>query len=193
MVDGEPFHCGVSLSRLKLAIMRKFLLLLLVCSYSSFAEEEWVPPLPPGSEAEACREKEIRSDPVASYRIAPNCSITDIASVGNYQYGMGEVKKEIRRFQTSEVVRRYLGGHFRYYKKISIELHKALENTATLVCHVDMMGKKVLDASIIRMEFVDNENLKPVEQPLALEKDGLPDMGVFTHTKTVTHLTNRCR
>lgn len=174
-------------------MMRKILLLLLIFSLPGFAEEEWQPPLPPGSDTHACREKEIRSYPVASYRIAPNCTITDVAAVGRYQYGMGEVKKEIRAFESSEVVRRYVGGQFRYFKNIHIELHKALAGPATLECQVDMMGKRVLNASITRMEFVSDENLKPITKPLALKSNALPDLGVFTHTKAIVRVTNRCQ
>ena len=173
--------------------MRTLFIILMMYSFSAFAEEEWLPPLPPGYEADTCKEEEVRSDPVASYRISPFCSITDIMEVGEYHYGIEQVKNQIRQFETVEVVRRFVGGEFRYYKKIRIELHKAFENPAFLVCHVDMMGKQVLDASIIRMEFVDDENLKPVENPLELEDNTLPDLGVFTHTKTVTYLTDRCQ
>lgn len=189
----EPENKSGVLVRLQRFYAGGVLLLVAATPVTAHADEGWTPPPPPGYEAGACVEEELRSDPVASYRISPHCAITNISSIGRYQYGIGQVKDEIRGFETSAVVRRFIEGEFRYNREVRIELHKASEKPATLVCHLDMMRRQVLDASIIRMEFTNDENLKPVEKPLKLENDVLPDLGIFTHAKTVTHLTNRCQ
>ena len=52
-----------------------------LASSQVYQEPDWIPPLPPPVE-EYCSEMENVSEPVISYRISPDCGITDIRSVG---------------------------------------------------------------------------------------------------------------
>jgi hypothetical protein len=156
-------------------------------------------PLPPQPEIDIdnrdkyrCKEKELEYEPVASYRVSGMCEITDIKGVGEYEYGIRQVKSEIPRFQSEETVKRFVHGESVYRKQVQVELHRALERTATLVCETDMMESQVFNAKIIRTREDRHGELKRVEEPVAVEDQRLPDLGVFTHSRTVTYKTNRC-
>jgi len=179
-------------------------ILLLCWCMTATAQDDWVPPPPPAAKApEApesgstntgeCGKQEATSEPVASYRISPRCEITDITPVGGYRYGIGQVKSEIRNFQSEKTVRRFIGGEYRYRRERSIELHKALERPATLVCEIDMMGSKVFSAHVIRTKILDRGRTMDYEEPVELENGELPDLGVYTHHKRITYTPDECR
>ena len=147
-------------------------------------------PPPPGQQ---CRQVPRLSQPVASYRISPVCGITDVQGVGAYKYGLAEVQAEIRGFETSDTVRRFVNGRYELRLERRIELHKALEPPETLVCETDMMKTKVFSAHIIRTEVLDKGRTVKVKKPLQVKDGELPDLGVFTHTKDVHYTTKECR
>ncbi len=156
-----------------------------------YQEPEWLPPLPPPVE-EYCSEQESISEPVIAYRISPDCGLADIKSVGAYRYGTEEVRREVMGFSSKEMVRRLVSGNFVFFNEISIELHRALEPEALLICTVDMMGKKVIDAKIRRQKVIDVYRTIPYDEPIEVTNNQLPDLGVFTYSRKVTYQTNSC-
>ena len=156
-----------------------------------YQEPDWIPPLPPPVE-EYCSEMENVSEPVISYRISPDCGITDIKSVGAYRYGTEEVRREVMGFSSKQMVRRLVSGNFVFFNEISIELHKALEPEALLICTIDMMGKKVIDAKIQRQKVIDVNRAIPYDEPVVVNDNQLPDLGVFTYSRQIRYQTNTC-
>ena len=167
------------------------LLLPSVAAAQEYVEPEWVPPAPPEYEA-FCADEQRTSQPVISYRVAPDCTLTDIQAVGEYRYGTEQVRSEVSDLSTSETVRRFVSGNFILYKEVRIELHSAREPTATLVCTTDMMGREVIDARIVRERRPGESSLPTVEQPVPVADGALPNLGVFTYTNTVTYSLNNC-
>jgi hypothetical protein len=176
---------------------RFFILILLILILSRHAisqeyqEPDWIPPLPPPVE-EFCSEEEQVSEPVIAYRISPGCGLADIKSVGAYRFGTEEVRREVMGFTSQEMVRRLVSGNFVFFNEISIELHKVLEPEAKLICTVDMMGKKVIDAKIQRQKVIDVNRTIPYDEPVDVTDNKLPDLGVFTYSRKVRYQTNTC-
>ena len=108
--------------------------------------------------------------------------------MGEYKYGAEQIKSEVEQLSSDDVVRRFVGGNFVYFREVRVQLNKALEKEATLVCTLDMMGKKVIDAKIIR----DNDSLEKIEEPLKIENNQLTDLGIYTYTRKITYVTNTC-
>lgn len=156
-----------------------------------YIEEDWVVPSPPDHEA-VCFEPERISEPVIAYRISDVCTITDIRPLGEYQFGTEQVKSEVRNMSAEEVTRRFVSGDFIYYREISIRLHKALEVPATLACTVDMMGKNVVKAKILREQELANGRTRVDEQALEIVDNKLPDLGVFTYSSPVSYTIDKC-
>lgn len=156
-----------------------------------YVEEDWVSPLPPDYEA-VCFEPERISEPVIAYSISDACTITDIRAIGEYQFGTEQVKSEVRNMSTEEVIRRFVSGDFIYYRQISIQLHKALEAPATLACTVDMMGKNVVEAKILREQELANGRTRVIEEPLEIANNKLPDLGVFTYSSPISYTIDKC-
>jgi len=83
---------------------------------------------------------------------------------------------------------------YQYRKRRRIELHKALqERPAVLYCETDMMETKVYSAHIQRSKVLDNGKLMDYQEPVELQDGGLPDLGVYTHSSSVTYTTDQCR
>ena len=156
-----------------------------------YEEPPLILPLPPPIE-EYCGDMEKVSQPVISYRISPACEITDIQLVGEYQYGAAQVKQEVSEMIAKKVVRRFVSGNFVLFNDVNIQLHRASEETATLACTVDMMGKKVIDAKIIRQKL--NEENKPISyhESITIDNNQLPNLGIFTYTREVEYIINNC-
>lgn len=175
-------------------------ILLLTCTAAA-AQGEWIPPSPgmdqrggaaPGEE-EQCKKVERVSHPVASYRIAPTCRITDIEAVGDYTYGIRQLKTEIMDFESHEITRRFVSDSYQYRRRQRIELHKALqERPAVLYCETDMMETRVYSAYIQRTKVLDNGKLLDYQEPVELQDGRLPDLGVYTHSSSVTYTTDPC-
>ena len=145
-------------------------------------------------EDEQCRKVERVSHPVAAYRISPRCRITDVHAVGDYTYGIQQVKAEIRAFQREEIIRRFVRDTYQYRKQRRIELHKALqERPATLVCETDMLETRVYSAHIQRTKVLDNGKLLDYQEPVEVRDGRLPDLGIFTHSSSVTYTMDQCR
>lgn len=177
--------------------MRKVLIVLLLYVGSTVAQEEDMsPPLPDididNREKYECKEEELTYQPVASYRISGLCRITGVESVGDYKYGIGRVKSEIRDFQSSRTVKRFVGGESVFRKEVRIELRRARERPAVLVCETDMKEREVFDAKILRKRETRGGKLKEYEEPVAVENGRLTDLGVFTHSREITAMTDRC-
>jgi hypothetical protein len=149
-------------------------------------EEERLPPLPPG-EAQACPAA-IESRPVVSYRISSQCRITDIQAIGEYRYGHSEVERQVRGFERSTTRRQFHSGDYRRVTGIEIELHRALDEPAHLVCVTDMMGREVLSATLVRAR----PGGKPLTEPVSITDGRLPDLGVFTHTAVMVSPAPGC-
>jgi hypothetical protein len=170
------------------------LVLLLTASQVSsqvYQEPDWIPPLPPPVE-EYCSEQENISEPVISYRVSPGCGLTDIRAVGAYQYGTEEVRREVMGFTSKEMIRRLVSGNFVFFNEISIELHKALEPEALLICTIDMMGKKVIDAKIQRQKVIDVNRTITYDEPVEITDNQLPDLGIYTYSRQIRYQTNTC-
>lgn len=176
-------------------------ILLLTCTAVA-AQGEWIPPPPPGmdntgesgpDDKEKCRKVEQVSHPVASYRVSPRCRITDVEAVGSYTYGIRQLKAEIEAFQTSTVIRRFVHDNYQYRRRQRIELHKALEERpAILICETDMMETRVYSAYIQRTKVLDNGKLLDYKEPVELQDGRLPDLGIYTHSSSVTYTTDQC-
>jgi hypothetical protein len=155
-----------------------------------YVEPDWIPPLPPPVD-EYCGEIEKVSDPVMSYQISPACEVTEIRTLGEYQYGAAEVKKDIEYFSSKEMIKKFVRDEFRLFNEVKIYLHKATEPPATLVCTVEMMGNKVVDARILRI--LDNSGkISYKTEPVSVIDGKLPNLGVFTYTKQVNYTINSC-
>lgn len=178
--------------------MRKVLIVLVFYIGTTAAQEEDLsPPPPPDVDIDnrgkyECKEEELTYQPVASYRISGLCRITDVEGVGGYKYGIGRIKSEIRDFQSSRTVKRFVGGESVYRKEIRIELRRARERPAVLVCETDMKGREVFEAKILRKREARDGEMKEYEEPVAVENGSLPDPGVFTHSREITAMTDRC-
>lgn len=177
--------------------MRKELIVLLLYMGTTAAREgELSVPLPDidtdNREKYECREKELTYQPVASYRISGLCQITDVEGVGDYKYGMWRIKSEIRDFQSSRTVKRFVGGESVYRKEVRIELYRARERPAVLVCETDMKEREVFEANILRKREKKGGKFMEDEKPVTVENGRLPDLGVFTHSREITTMTNRC-
>jgi hypothetical protein len=159
---------------------------------SQFYEEPpLVLPLPPPVE-EYCGDREKISQPVMSYRISATCEIEDIQLLGGYQYGAAQVKQEVSDMRTKKVTRRFDSGNFVLYNDVNIELHRASEEKANLVCTVDMMGKKVIDAKIVRQKLIEENKYSPYDEPIIVDNNQLPNLGIFTYTREVRYTINNC-
>lgn len=177
--------------------MRKLLIVLLMYTGMIAAQEmDLSPPAPEidvdNREKYQCKEKELTYQPVASYRISGLCQITDVEAVGDYQYGIGRIKSEIRDFQSSTTVKRFVSGESVYRKEVRIELRRARERPAALVCETDMKEEEVFGAKILRNREGKGGKLMEYEEPVNVENGRLPDLGVFTHSRKVTAMTDRC-
>jgi hypothetical protein len=102
------------------------------------------------------------------------------------------VKDEVSNLAGKEMIRRLVSGQYVLYNQVEIKLHRALERTATLVCTVDMMGNKVIDAKIIRERVINEDRIIPYEEPVIVENNQLPNLGVFTYTSKIRYKTNNC-
>lgn len=162
-----------------------------LASAQIYEEPSWLPPLPPPVD-QYCGDLENISEPVISYRISESCSLTDINTVGEYRYGDAQVRKEVMGLANKQMVRRFSGGNFVYFNEVKIELHKASEGTAVLVCIMDMMEKKVFDAKIVRQRVIDQNKNIPYDEPVAVENNQLPNLGIFTYTDKIRYTTNNC-
>jgi len=156
-----------------------------------YVEEEWIPPLPPIIN-KVCSSVEQISEPVVSYQISKICGITDITLVGDYKYGAEQIKSEVKQLSSDDVIRRFVRGNFVYFREVRAQLNKAFEREATLVCTLDMMGKKVIDAKIIRKKAIDNGVPTAIEEPVIIENNQLTDLGIFTYTRKINYVTNTC-
>ncbi len=174
----------------------KCLLLTLVFAWSScvvaqvYEEPPWIPPLPPPVD-EYCGEVEKVSEPVMSYRISQACEIADIQTLGEYQYGAAQVKREIENFSKKEMIKKFVKDEFRLFNEIKIELHRATQQQATLVCTVEMMGNNVVDARILRT-LNNGGNTTYKSEPVQVEDGKLPNLGIFTYTSHVRYTINNC-
>jgi len=156
-----------------------------------------LPPLPPegdldGRENGECREKELTYQPVVSYRISDLCRITDVKGVGDYKHGMGQVKSEVREFQFSRTVKRFVSGESVFRKEVRIELRRAREQPAVLICETDMKERKVFNAKIMRKRQARGGDFMEYEEPVSVTNGRLPNLGIFTHSREITVMTNRC-
>jgi len=156
-----------------------------------YVEPEWLPPLPPPVEAFCSNEEQI-SEPIIAYRISDTCTLTDIRAVGEYQYGTEQVRSDVLGFSSDQLIRRFVSGSMIHFKEISIQLHRTYERPATLVCTVDMMGKKVIDAKIVRERVLNEVQTVAYDEALPVSNNQLPDLGVFTYTDIVRYSTNNC-
>ncbi len=177
--------------------MRRWLLAMLVSAGPLAAGEDLLPPQPEididRPEQYECREKELEYNPIASYRVSGLCEITDIQSVGDYQYGIRQVREDIRGFRSERTIKRFIRGQSRYRKQVRIKLHRALERASVLVCETDMLENRVYEAKIVRTrEKEDGEEVK-TEEPVAIDNQRLADLGIFTHSRRVTYTTDRCK
>ncbi len=139
-----------------------------------------------------CREKELAYEPVVSYRVSSLCRVSDMEGVGDYQYGIGQLKSEVRGFQSTRTVKRFTGDGTAYRQEVRIELHRARERPATLVCETDMKESEVFEAKILRQRESDKGKLIEYEEPVSVDNGQLPDLGVFTYSREITTMTNRC-
>lgn len=175
--------------------MSRWSFLILLCwtlpaNSQVYEEPSWIPPLPPPVE-EYCGEIEKVSDPVLSYRISQACAISDIQTVGEYQYGAAQVKREIQEFSSKEMIKKFVDDELRLFNEVKIELHRSSEQQATLVCTVEMMGSRVIDARIIKPP---NSGMRTADitEPVVIEDGKLPNLGVFTYTNQVRYTINNC-
>jgi hypothetical protein len=164
--------------------MKQYLCLLYFCHPALVTAQSWDPPLPPLPMYQ-CENTEIRSEPVASYRISALCDLQDIQQLGDYQEGIAAVLDEIQDFRTTAVTRRLVDGQFRYLQEVRIELRKLFADPGVLVCHLDMFGNNLLDAAIEYQVRSGTGKMIAREEKLELEGNKLPDLGVFTHGKTI--------
>ncbi len=155
-----------------------------------YEEPSWIPPLPPPVQ-EYCGDVEKVSEPVLSYRISPACEITEVQTIGEYQYGVAQVKREILGFSSKEMIKKYVSDEFRLFNEVKIDLHRSMEPTATLVCTVEMLGNSIIDARILRSMNNSNTVSYKTEQ-LIIEDGKLPNLGVFTYTTEVRYIHNNC-
>lgn len=176
--------------------MRRVLLVLIIGMGPAAGQEELRPPQPEididDKEQYQCKEEVLEYEPVASYRISGLCEITNVQGVGEYQYGLRQIKEEIRGFQSEQTVKRFVRGESRHRKRIRIELHRARERPAVLVCETDMMENRVFEAKIVRNRYTGNDRQIKDEEPVSIEDHRLPDLGVFTHSRKITYTTDRC-
>jgi hypothetical protein len=177
--------------------VKKYIILIYLLGWTAlstsqvYEEPPWLPPLPPPIE-EYCGDMEKLSQPVVSYRISGLCGLTDIQSVGEYQFGTEQVKKEVTGLASKQMVRRFVSGNFQYFNEMNIELHRASQATAMLVCTMDMMQKRVLSAKIVRQRVLDENKTIAYDEPIILENNQLPNLGVFTYTSDVRYTINNC-
>ncbi|NNE38267.1 MAG: hypothetical protein HKN08_08180 [Gammaproteobacteria bacterium] len=155
-----------------------------------YEEPPWIPPLPPPVD-EYCGEIEKVSEPVMSYRVSQACEITDIRTLGEYQYGAAQVKREIENFSEKEMVKKFVKDEFRLFNEVKIELHRISEERATLVCTVEMMGNSVVDARILRT-LNNGARITYNTEPVVVEDGKLPNLGIFTYTSQVRYTINNC-
>lgn len=168
-----------------------YLLPVLGCmSALAYADDLALPTAP--ADNKECVESEFMRTPVVSYRISDRCDMIDISGVGDYQYGVNSVKQEVKGFKQTEVIRRFKDGNFQLLKEVKIELRRASEDPAVLVCHMDIMGNNVIDARIIRNNSSAGGRDRVREEPLVIDKNKLPNLGIYTHTKTVTYTDHNC-
>jgi hypothetical protein len=174
----------------------KRLLLAIFCWWSTgvssqvYEEPPWLPPLPPPVD-EYCGEIEKVSEPVMSYQVSQACEIEDIQILGVYQYGAAQVRREIQNFSKKEMVKKFVDDEFRLFNEVKIELHRSTEQPATLVCTVEMMGNKVVDAMILRtLNNAASTSYK--SEPVIVEDGKLPNLGIFTYTNEVRYTINNC-
>jgi hypothetical protein len=156
-----------------------------------YVEPEWLPPLPPPIEA-SCVDEEKVSEPIIAYRISNTCTLTDVRAVGEYQYGTEQVRSDVLGFSSEQLIRRFVSGSMIHFKEISIQLHRTYERPATLVCTVDMMGKKVIDAKIIRERVLSETRTVKYDEPVTVVENQLADLGVFTYSKPISYKTDSC-
>jgi hypothetical protein len=172
-----------------------FVFILITWTVTVTSQEYELPPLdtplPPPIE-EYCGDREKFSDPVVSYRISEYCEIIDVQMIGEYQYGVAQVKKEVMGMVKKDVVRRYQSGNFVLFNEVTLELHRALDQPAKLVCTIDMMGKKVMDAKIVRQKLTDENKMQSYNEPVNVENNQLPNLGIFTYTKEIRYTINTC-
>ena len=176
---------------MRLVLFINLLLLTTLASSQVYEEPPWLPPLPPPVE-EYCHDQEKVSEPVISYKISDSCAIADVQQVGEEQYGTEQVKKEVMGLISKDMVRRYISGNFVFFNEVKIELHRALERPAALVCTVDMMGKKVIDAKITRQKVINEDKIVLYDEPVQTENNQLPNLGVFTYTSEIRYTINNC-
>jgi len=176
-------------------LIRRIVSLVLIAvpsiSAQEYVEEDWVAPPPPEFEPVCADEKRI-SEPVISYRISETCSVTDVQAVGEYRFGTEQVRSSVRNLPSSRMIRRFVSGSFIFFREIRIPLHKAFEPLATLVCTVDMMEKKVIDAKILRHKQLDRGRTRQDEQVLDTTGNRLPDLGIFTYSEPVSYTVDTC-
>lgn len=156
-----------------------------------YVEPEWLPPLPPPIEA-VCVDEEKVSEPIIAYRISEICTLTDIRPIGEYQYGTEQVRSDVLGFSSDQLIRRFVSGSMIHFKEISIQLHRTYDRPATLVCTVDMMGKKVIDAKIIRERVLNETRTVKYDEPVSVVDNRLADIGVFTYSKPISYKTDSC-
>jgi len=156
-----------------------------------FVEPEWLPPLPPPIEA-YCGDEDKLSEPIIAYRISPTCTLSEIRAVGEYQFGTEHVRSVVNGFSTDSMESRFISGSMVHFKQISIELHRTYEAPATLVCTVDMMGKKVIDAKIVQERVLNETRTVKYEEPVAVLDNLLTDLGVYTYSEPVYYSVNSC-
>jgi len=159
-----------------------------------YVEPEWAPPIPPmlPPDEAFCVDQEHVSEPIIAYRISEICSLTDVRAIGEYQYGTEQVRSEVQGFSSRQMVRRFVSGSMIHFNEISIQLHRTYDRPATLVCTVDMMGSKVIDAKIVRERVVNEFRTITYDEPISVVNNQLPDLGVFTYTDEVRYTTNNC-
>ncbi len=174
---------------MKWAIIAILILTNQISYAQEYVEEEWIPPLPPTIN-KACSSEELFSEPVVSYQISKICGITEIKLVGEYKYGAELVKSEVKQLSSDDVIRRFVRGNFVYFREVRVQLNKAFEKEATLVCTLDMMGKKVIDAKITREKGIDKGTV--YEEPVKIENNQLTDLGIYTYTRKINYVTNTC-
>lgn len=155
-----------------------------------YEEPTWIPPLPPPV-GDYCGDIEKVSEPVLSYRISPACEITDIQTVGEYQYGVARVKMEILGFSSKEMIKKFVSDELRLFHEVKIDLHRSIEPKATLVCTVEMLGNNVIDARILR-SLNKGKSVSYQTESVKIEDGKLPNLGVFTYTNQVRYTINNC-
>ena len=156
-----------------------------------YMEEEWMLPLPPKIN-KTCKSGEQIREPVVSYRISKICGITDVKLVGDYKFGAEQLKSEVKQLSSENVIRRFVSGEFIYFREVRVQLNRAFKKEATLVCTVDMMGKKVIDAKIIREKVHDKGTLKAIEEPVKIESNELTDLGIYTYIRKINYVASTC-